>query len=307
MYLGVTDGWPILMVGQGNEGSKPRDANFYNIVTTANRNSHGGSHHYRQYFVLDTYNGISTRAKKWVDDVIHDNYNVRLGDSGTPEGRTIDLYRKGSSVGATVGESFCADATKACTGSTTPKAGSMALVEIKCGNQRYIGSNLYYFAKDLGDGKLRPYICKDDKNARGVWTLLGFFPENACSSLEIGFTYDGTMCGQQTSPTASPTKSPITSTTESPTTSPSKSPTASPTKSPTTSTTESPTSGECEEDVGSRYFHKLSGQNKAVTKTCGWLRSKNSNRIAKLCKGVATSGEFGPAKEVCSKTCKSCE
>jgi len=155
---GITPGWPLLIIGQGNEGGKPRDSNFYNLVTTANRNTHGGSHHYRQFFVVDRYSDISQTAASLSSDVIHDNYNVRLGDSGSPVGRTIDLYSEGSSVGATIGGGSCGSATKVCTGNTTPKVDHKALFQVECGSSSYIGADPYYFAKDLGDGKLRPYI-----------------------------------------------------------------------------------------------------------------------------------------------------
>lgn len=157
----ITPGWPLVIIGQGIEGAKPRDANFYNIVTTANCNTQGGSHFYRQYFVMQNYTDISATAAALAAEVIHHNYNVnRAADVNAgklPAGRSIDLYSIGTSVRAVLEDAITiAGGTKVCSGSTTPKAVSKALFQIKCGDEVYIGSNLYYFAKAMGDGKLRP-------------------------------------------------------------------------------------------------------------------------------------------------------
>ena len=86
--------------------------------------------------------------------------------------------------------------TKVCSGSTTPKADSRALYQVKCGSSTYIGPDPYYFSPNdwTGQDKKRPYICKNDNTVRGTWTLLGFFPTGACSSIETGFTYDEDLC-----------------------------------------------------------------------------------------------------------------
>ena len=106
----LTDGWPKLLLGSANEGAKPRDATVYNIVTTANKNNAGGSHYYRQYFVMDRFSDISATAASLVGDVYQDNYNVNsVGDMSIfgrlPEGRDVTLYSSGTSVGATIGPS----------------------------------------------------------------------------------------------------------------------------------------------------------------------------------------------------------
>ena len=190
---GLTPGWPLIWIGNANEGSKPRDLNVYNIVTTANENSQGGSHFYRQYLIIDNFDGISERALSWRNEIKTDNYNVKKGHT-TPEGDIIDLYivDGGSIVRAKVGAADRTVAGKICSGSTTPKANSKALFEIICGDATYIGSDPYQFAPDWGPTKA--YICSDDKNARGKWTLLGFFPEGACSKIDTGYTFDKNGC-----------------------------------------------------------------------------------------------------------------
>lgn len=86
-----------------------------------------------------------------------------------------------------------------CVVSTTPNKSSKALFEIKCGASTYIGSDPYHFAPDgfsEGDQKKRPYICKNDNTVRGTWTLLGFFPDGACSSIEEDHVFDEATCEQ---------------------------------------------------------------------------------------------------------------
>ena len=195
---GITDGWPLLIAGNANGGDRPRDSNVYNIVTTANRNTEGGIHHYRQYFVMDRFSDISEQAKRLASEVTQDNYNVKRGDSGAPVGQVVHLYKSGNSVGASVGNESCGKSTitKICSGSTTPKADSKALLQIVCGSDVYIGSDPYYFSPDDFDGGnvVRPYICRNDSTARGIWTVLGFFPEGACATIEIGHTFNDSMC-----------------------------------------------------------------------------------------------------------------
>mmetsp|Transcript_43361 Transcript_43361/g.49991 ORF Transcript_43361/g.49991 Transcript_43361/m.49991 type:complete len:191 (-) Transcript_43361:41-613(-) len=89
------------------------------------------------------------------------------------------------------------ETSKVCVGSTTPNKMSKALFEIKCGNATYIGSDPYHFAPDgftEDDKKKRPYICKNDSTARGTWTLLGFFQDGDCSSIQEEYTFDEAMC-----------------------------------------------------------------------------------------------------------------
>jgi len=340
---GLTDGYPILWLGNANEGNKPRDANVYNIVTTANKNGPGGSHYFRQYFVMDRYSDISARAANLVAEVKQQNYNVNIAGDETPVGRTINLYKKGNSVGAAIGDVSCygnennpvvepfvyptdekgkiiilqsrgkkvvrnnrlskrlkicvlkislkkrltgeinggprseklvlnfytrdgiptgesflvdgirhwyrkaqqmfiypsapyntydgcknvasvfeakfpkhsyinvtypeddtyaedtemSESSKVCVGSTTPNKDSKALFEVKCGSATYIGSDPYHFAPDgftKDDNKKRPYICKNDATARGTWTLLGFFPDGDCLSIQEGHTFDEAIC-----------------------------------------------------------------------------------------------------------------
>lgn len=104
---GLADGWPLLLVGNANEGFKPRDANVYNIVTTAAKNYQGGSHYYRQYFVMDRFSDISETAAGLVSEVIQQNYNVNDANDETPVGRTVKLYKKENKVGATIGDDTC--------------------------------------------------------------------------------------------------------------------------------------------------------------------------------------------------------
>lgn len=104
---GLVDGWPKLIVGNANEGSKPRDANVYNIVTTGTKNYEGGSHYYRQYFIMDRYSDISATAADFVAEVKQQNYNVNDNNDETPIGRTVSLYKKGNKVGAAVGDGAC--------------------------------------------------------------------------------------------------------------------------------------------------------------------------------------------------------
>jgi len=187
---GLTNGWPLVWIGNANEGKKPRDLNVYNIVTTANENRAGGIHYYRQYFAMDTFSDISSTAASWVDEVITDNYNV-IRESA-PLSRTVDIFTTGvdeSSIRAVVGKSGMTGSV--CTGSTTPNASSMALFHIKCGDATYIGADPYHFAPSdwSGNGYYRPYICANDNAARGVWNLLGFFPDNACSDIQTGYTF----------------------------------------------------------------------------------------------------------------------
>jgi len=104
---GLVDGYPLLQVGNANEGKKPRDANVYNIVTTATKNTQGGSHYFRQYFIMDRYSDISARAASLVSEVKQQNYNVNDAGDETPIGRTVNLYKKGNIVGAAIGDEFC--------------------------------------------------------------------------------------------------------------------------------------------------------------------------------------------------------
>jgi len=199
---GLADGWPLLKAGNANDSSKPRNYNVYNIITTAYRNTAGGTHHYRQYFVMDRFSDISDQAKSMVPEVIQDNYNVISGHNGAPVGQVVHLYEivteSGNFVGASVGDKSCGqlDAIKVCSGSTTPKADSKALLQIVCGNDVYIGPDPYYFGPDDFQGKdtVRPYICKNDAAVRGVWTVLGFFPEGDCNKIEQGYTFDDAVC-----------------------------------------------------------------------------------------------------------------
>ncbi len=111
--------WPLLWVGNANEGSRPRDLNVYNIVTTSSRMTGGGSHVYRQYFVMDRFNNISTTAASFVSEAMQKEYNVNNDGDSNPVGRSVHLYhRKGNNIGAVVGEFT---GTSICTGSTTPK------------------------------------------------------------------------------------------------------------------------------------------------------------------------------------------
>lgn len=183
---GLTPGWPIVIIGNANEGKKPRDLNVYNVVTTANKNTAGGIHFYRQYFVIDRFSDISSTAAFWANEVITDNYNIN--NESAPLSRTVDILTEidGTSIRAVVGKSGTTGSV--CTGTTTPNANSKALFHVKCGEKTYIGADQYHFARFM-DGKFMPYTCKNDKTARGVWNLLGFFPENACAKIKRGYTF----------------------------------------------------------------------------------------------------------------------
>jgi len=104
---GLTPGFPLLQVGNANEGFMPRDANIYNIVTTASKNSGGGSHVYRQYFVMDRFTNISEKAANLVSQVYQQNYNVNNDADATPTGRLVHLYKQGNNIGATIGDTPC--------------------------------------------------------------------------------------------------------------------------------------------------------------------------------------------------------
>jgi len=97
------DDYPQLIVGNANEGSKPRDANCYNMVSVATAMSEGGSFYFRQYFVMDRFSDISETAARLASEVRQDNYNMMGGDDA-PEGRTVNLYKDGNIVGATIGD-----------------------------------------------------------------------------------------------------------------------------------------------------------------------------------------------------------
>ncbi len=109
---------------------------------------------------------------------------------------TTNVQAVEANAETTVEATAVAAPTKVCSGSTTPKADSRALWQVKCGSSTYIGPDPYYFSPDdwTGQGKKRPYICKNDHTARGTWTLLGFFPVGTCSAIETGFTYDEDLC-----------------------------------------------------------------------------------------------------------------
>eukprot|EP00559_Dactyliosolen_fragilissimus_P007399 CAMPEP_0184871370 /NCGR_PEP_ID=MMETSP0580-20130426/40679_1 /TAXON_ID=1118495 /ORGANISM="Dactyliosolen fragilissimus" /LENGTH=861 /DNA_ID=CAMNT_0027374019 /DNA_START=151 /DNA_END=2737 /DNA_ORIENTATION=+ len=245
---GITPGWPLLITGQGIQGAKPRDANFYNLVTTANLNTKGGSHHYRQYFIFDRFHVISDRAKGFVDKVIHDNYNVNLSgdDSKVPPGRTIHLYTSGDEtrVQAAIGESNRVPSTSniRCTGSTTPKMDSMALFYINCGSEDYIGPDPYYLSSAFADENVRPYTCLNDPSDRGDWTLLGFFADGACASLINGYSFEKNveMENSTENPSGAPSSSPSSKPSHSPSIAPSQNPSVRPSQAPSSSSSKMP-------------------------------------------------------------------
>eukprot|EP00587_Corethron_hystrix_P003389 CAMPEP_0113328226 /NCGR_PEP_ID=MMETSP0010_2-20120614/19873_1 /TAXON_ID=216773 ORGANISM="Corethron hystrix, Strain 308" /NCGR_SAMPLE_ID=MMETSP0010_2 /ASSEMBLY_ACC=CAM_ASM_000155 /LENGTH=852 /DNA_ID=CAMNT_0000189473 /DNA_START=133 /DNA_END=2692 /DNA_ORIENTATION=+ /assembly_acc=CAM_ASM_000155 len=192
---GLTEGWPLVWVGNANEGTKPRDLNVYSLVTTANDNYEGGSHYYRQYIIIDNFVGMSEKAQSWVDEVITDNYTVKKDWHSTPVGQTIDLIvSNGKTIVAKIGTNEESATQKVCSGSTTPNVNSKALFEVVCGDASYIGSDPYHFAPNLQSGDKKPYICSNDNTVRGTWTLLGFFPDSACAQIETGYTFDQTEC-----------------------------------------------------------------------------------------------------------------
>ena len=139
----------------------------------------------RHYLITDKYVGSDARAASWVPEV----YMVQR-EAGQMPGRSVDLYSDGKSAfGATVNGSACGftAATIVCTGRTTPQAVTQPpLYAIECGNQKYVGTDLYHFSPVRASEAeaIRSYVCRDQPaGVRPSITLLGWFPDGACASL----------------------------------------------------------------------------------------------------------------------------
>lgn len=64
--------------------------------------------------------------------------------------------------------------------------------------------------------------------------------------------------------------------------------------------------GECTEDEDDEFFIRKKYNGFVVTKTCGWLESKNKGYKNYWCKNGKSGEGFGSAKEVCKETCDTC-
>ena len=147
----------------------------------------GGSLAVRHYMLVDLFVGINTRAAQWVPEVL------QVGHAeGARVGRSIEVYAApGASVfGVSVSGSGCpgagGEAAIVCTGGTTPQRHSVPLFAVACGDEQYVGANLYFFAPQRASSAvpIRAYACRDlPRKARPNVTLLGWFEENACAAL----------------------------------------------------------------------------------------------------------------------------
>merc|ERR1712048_1516168 len=87
----------------------------------------------------------------------------------------------------------------ACSGYTTTRYDSNVLAiphfQIRCGNETYFGPNLYFFApsgkEEVNDNS--PICHENDDTVHPKYSLIGYFPKGACSSLEFA-TYEAAYC-----------------------------------------------------------------------------------------------------------------
>merc|ERR1712242_85456 len=63
---------------------------------------------------------------------------------------------------------------------------------------------------------------------------------------------------------------------------------------------------ECVDKEG-KFFLKQKRNGQPVLKKCAWLGKKNESKRNNICSKTERHGEFGPAQEVCPKTCATCD
>lgn len=316
-------GFPMVRMGDG-----ARDYSVYTIIATPPAINEGDTYLYRQYFIMDSYMEMADNGAKWNPEALQDHYDL----SKSPNGHTVKLFSSHKKVGAVVvitGDETCynprrkehIDDPPVCIGSTTPTSGSKALFQITCGRSTYIGSNLYHFTPDGLDKK--PYICSNDAAARGIWTLLGFFPEGSCSSIQDGYIYDKAFCqtdvpypddypsaepsiDHSISPTNSPSNSPIVPSSEpslmpstSPSTVPVEQPTSNPSFSPSSNPTITPT-------VKSSMTRSQQTTSKCSDSSVKWGSKQHKRDCSWVALSPIISCSFPGLAAICSNTCNDC-
>ena len=187
-------------------GFSARDYNVYTINTTPNIQP-GMSYHYRQYFMMDSYQEMASRGPTWASQAGDGIY-----PAGGP-GRDITLYYDNTALGSAFGYTIDGDtscigsAAVACVGKTTPQIGFKALFTIQCGTDFVVTDDPYYFTPpqdpasdgdDIPGGagyKLRPYQCAGASlGERPIWKLLGFFDVNDCLEISSGYQFSEDFC-----------------------------------------------------------------------------------------------------------------
>jgi len=149
----------------------------------------------RQYMISGSYTASNILPRQWVDEAKYDLIEKKksVDDDGSA-GTDIQLYISvdGSAFDFAIGNQTCMGGNPWCKGSSTPKFGTKAFFNIKCGTSSYVGSDLYVFASEDEGGVIRSYdTCNDGKRAE--WQLLGFFDES-CSPLFRFVKYDSLFC-----------------------------------------------------------------------------------------------------------------
>ena len=137
----------------------------------------------------DSLNNLLTRVSDWVDESKHDLISLDEFPSMEIKLYSDDLH----SFGAVSHNHTCTKGQIQCVGTSSPTQGKKATFYISCGNLSYVGSNMYFFSPDkLSDqDPIRAYVCIDQPDIRPSWTLLGFFQEGDCDTIQNATLDDG--------------------------------------------------------------------------------------------------------------------
>lgn len=149
----------------------------------------GDTYVQKQFFISDKFTEIDARARSLSPQTTRDLYTRAT----TPQGRDVLLYTVPGQTdvfSASIGSLSCASATTVCRGSTTPKQEYRAYFAIECGEERYVGSDPYYFAPK--STPIQSWKCESNE-LTPTWKLLGYFPPGECDEIS-NLTYRLNLC-----------------------------------------------------------------------------------------------------------------
>ena len=152
----------------------------------------------QQYIVTGSLSDAETVAKTWVDQVYEDIYPIGELTIGM-DIHLMSIPTVQKTFGAVVADSDlrCFDGRVVCSGKSAPQYGLKPLFAIECGNNRYVGSDKYYFSPPqtkIRNAPIRSYVCMGESpHTRPRWKLLGFFEEGSCDALKH-HSYNEDLC-----------------------------------------------------------------------------------------------------------------
>eukprot|EP00547_Thalassionema_nitzschioides_P000335 CAMPEP_0194198852 /NCGR_PEP_ID=MMETSP0156-20130528/78_1 /TAXON_ID=33649 /ORGANISM="Thalassionema nitzschioides, Strain L26-B" /LENGTH=886 /DNA_ID=CAMNT_0038923681 /DNA_START=23 /DNA_END=2679 /DNA_ORIENTATION=- len=169
--------------------------------------SEGEIYYGRKFMVTDLLSNMQSKGIELNPEAFEEVFTA--GARGT--GEVIKLWSGGTSFGASIGSEACPEATLVCQGNSAPSDTTRPLFYITCGMNLITTHDPYtdpYTGVAPTDYIKKPYKCQlnEVETGRGIWKLLGFFADGACSGIG-SLEYSSDFCELQSStPSSFPSK-----------------------------------------------------------------------------------------------------